>query len=102
MYFTKMIEWIWGKKRIMEVYLNVIEMGSGIYGIEAAAQSNFGKSAAHLSAEQAAQIVACFPNPKKFFVVHPQTKRVAWRYPQIIREMNNLRGDEDIDDFLKQ
>ncbi|MEI6184830.1 MAG: monofunctional biosynthetic peptidoglycan transglycosylase [Bacteroidota bacterium] len=101
MYFTKMIELVWGKKRIMEVYLNVIEMGPGIYGIEAAAQSNFNKKASQLNAEQAAQIVACFPNPKKFFVVHPQSRRVAWRYPQIIREMNNLRDDEDIDDFLK-
>lgn len=102
MYFTKMIEWIWGKQRIMEVYLNVIEMGPGVYGIEAAAQSNFGRSAAQLNAEQAAQIVACFPNPKKFLVTHPQTKRVAWRYPQILREMNNLRDDEDIVDFLKK
>lgn len=102
MYFTKMIEWFWGKQRIMEVYLNVIEMGPGIFGIEAAAQSNFNKHASQLSEEQAAKIVACFPNPKRFFVTHPISKRVIWRYPQIIREMNNLRDDEDVADFLKQ
>ena len=101
MYFTKMIEWIWGKQRIMEVYLNVIEMGPGVYGIEASAQSNFNKHASQLTEEQAAKIVACFPNPKKFFVVHPQTRRISWRYPQILREMNHLRDDEDIVDFLK-
>ena len=100
-YFTKMIEWIWGKQRIMEVYLNVIEMGPGVFGIEAAAESNFNKHASQLTETQAAQIIACLPNPKKFFVVHPQSRRVAWRYPQILREMNNLRDDEDIDDFLK-
>jgi len=99
-YFTKMIEWIWGKQRIMEVYLNVIEMGPGVFGIEAAAESNFNKHASQLTETQAAQIIACLPNPKKFFVVHPQSRRVAWRYPQILREMNNLRDDEDIDDFL--
>src|SRR4051812_9839364 len=53
-YFTKMIEWIWGKKRILEVYLNVIEMGKGVFGIEAASQSYFGKPAKNLSQKEAA------------------------------------------------
>eukprot|EP01136_Pigoraptor_vietnamica_P004071 Opistho-1_new@34036 len=66
MYFTKMIEWIWGKNRILEVYLNTIEMGPGIFGIEAAAQKYFGKKAKNLSRAEAAMIIACLPNPKRF------------------------------------
>ncbi|MDR2621961.1 MAG: monofunctional biosynthetic peptidoglycan transglycosylase [Dysgonamonadaceae bacterium] len=62
-YFTFLIETFWSKERIMEVYLNVIEMGKGIYGAEAAAQCYFKKSAENLSQYQAALIVAAFPNP---------------------------------------
>lgn len=94
-YFTKMIEWCWGKKRILEVYLNVIEMGPGIFGIEAAAQHYFGKPASRLSRTEAAMIIACLPNPKRF-TVKPQSARVSWRYPQILREMNNIEDDEDV------
>jgi monofunctional biosynthetic peptidoglycan transglycosylase len=94
-YFTKMIEWFWGKRRILEVYLNVIEMGPGIFGIEAAAQTYFGKPAARLTRTEAAMIIACLPNPRRF-TVKPMSRRVAWRYPQILREMNNIEDDEDI------
>ena len=100
MYFTKMIEWIWGKKRILEVYLNTIEMGPGVFGIEAAARYNFGKSAKNLSRAEAAMIVAAFPNPKKFSV-KPMSRRVAWRYPQIMQQMNNISDDEDVQALLK-
>jgi monofunctional biosynthetic peptidoglycan transglycosylase len=100
LYFTKMIELIWGKKRILEVYLNVIEMGPGIYGIEAAAQHYFHKSAKYLSRNEAAMIIACLPNPKRFSVV-PMSRRVAWSYPQILRQMNNIAGDEDVIALLK-
>lgn len=100
MYFTKMIEWLWGKKRILEVYLNVIEMGPGIFGIEAAAQKYFGKSAKNLTRSEAAMIIACLPNPKRF-TVKPISTRVAWRYPQILREMNNIEDDEDILALIK-
>lgn len=100
MYFTKMIEWIWGKDRILDVYLNTIEMGEGIFGIEAAAQHYFNTKAKNLSREEAAKIIACLPNPKKFTVV-PLSRRVAWRYPQILREMNNLSDDEDIIALIK-
>ena len=100
MYYTKLIEWIWGKQRILEVYLNVIEMGPGIYGIEAAAQKYFGKSAKNLSRTEAAMIIAALPNPKKF-AVKPMSHRVAWRYPQILREMNNIEDDPDISGLLK-
>ena len=100
MYFTKMIEWVWGKKRILEVYLNVIEMGPGIFGIEAAAQKYFGKTARNLSRTEAAMIIACLPNPKRFSV-QPISMRVGWRYPQILREMNNIEDDEDIRALIK-
>lgn len=62
-YFTVLIEWIWGKERILEVYLNVAEMGKGIYGAEAAAQELFGKKASELTRHEASLITACLPNP---------------------------------------
>lgn len=70
-YFTVLIEWIWGKRRIMEVYLNVIEMGPGVYGAEAAAQKYFNVPASKLSQQQCALIAACLPNPRKFLVAKP-------------------------------
>lgn len=65
-YFTKLIELMWGKKRIMEVYLNIIEFGDGIYGCEAAAQHYFNKSAKELTKTEAAQLAVSLPNPRKF------------------------------------
>ena len=65
-YFTVLIEAIWSKERIMEVYLNSIEMGNDVYGAEAAAQHWYGKSAANLSVNEAAGIAAILPNPRKF------------------------------------
>ncbi|MBQ7279660.1 MAG: monofunctional biosynthetic peptidoglycan transglycosylase [Bacteroidales bacterium] len=62
-YFTKLIEIFWGKKRIMEVYLNIIEFGDGIYGCEAASQHYFGHSAATLTKREAAQLAVCLPAP---------------------------------------
>ncbi len=70
-YFTYLIEWIWGKDRIMEVYLNVIEMGPCKFGIGAAAEDYFHTSAAKLSKDQAALIAACLPNPNKYSVSRP-------------------------------
>lgn len=70
-YFTVLIELLWGKERIMEIYLNVIEMGDGIYGVEAAAQEHFGVHASQLSRNQAALIAACLPNPRRFDAGHP-------------------------------
>lgn len=100
LFYTKLIEWVWGKQRIMEVYLNTIEMGRGIYGIEAAAQSYFHKPASRLSRQEAAMIVACLPNPKRFTVV-PLSRRVASRYPKIMRQMNNLDGDKDVAELIR-
>jgi len=99
-YFTFLIELFWGKQRILEVYLNVIETGPGCFGVEAAAQHYFKKSAKNLSRAEAAMIVAGFPNPKKF-TARPMTRRVSWRYPQILREMNNIETDEDVAALLK-
>ena len=99
-YFTKMIEWIWGKERILEVYLNVIEMGRGVYGTEAAAQAYFKKPASKLTRREAAMIAASLPNPKKFTVkpLHPQVlRRSAW----VQRQMAVLDGDADIQKLLQ-
>ncbi len=65
-YFTVLIELIWGKERIMEVYLNSIEMGDGVYGAEAAAQYWYRKNATDLTKREAAGIAAILPNPRKF------------------------------------
>jgi monofunctional biosynthetic peptidoglycan transglycosylase len=70
-YFTVLIELIWSKERIMEVYLNVIEMGDGIYGVEAASLEYFGVHASRLTTSQAALIAACLPNPRRFSPAHP-------------------------------
>jgi monofunctional biosynthetic peptidoglycan transglycosylase len=75
-------------------------MGPGIFGIEAAAQKYFGKHAKNLGRAEAAMIIASLPNPKKF-TVKPVSNRVAWRYPQILREMNNIQDDEDIMALIK-
>ncbi len=99
-YFTFMIELVWGKQRILEVYLNVAEMGKGIFGIEKAAQVYFKKSASKLTRTQAAMIAACLPNPKRY-VVNPPSKYIQRRYPWVLTQMNNLEGDEDIDKLLK-
>lgn len=99
-YFTFMIEKIWGKKRILEVYLNVAEMGPGVFGVEAAARYYFHKSAKDLTKSEAAQIAACLPNPVKF-TIKPMSKRVAFRYPWIMRQMNHLQADPDIIALLK-
>jgi len=65
-YWTFLIEWIWGKERIMEVYLNVAETGKGLYGVEAAAQQYFGCRASELNRYQSVSIAVCLPNPLKF------------------------------------
>lgn len=70
-WFTSLIELIWGKKRILEVYLNSIEMGNGIYGAEAAAQNYFGTTASKLSKYQAASVIAILPSPRKWNASKP-------------------------------
>jgi len=70
-WFTVLIEQIWGKRRIMEVYLNVAETGLGTYGVEAGAQRYFGKSAASLTPLEAARMAAALPQPKQRAVRNP-------------------------------
>jgi monofunctional biosynthetic peptidoglycan transglycosylase len=94
-YFTFMIELVWGKKRILEVYLNVIEMGDGIFSIEMAAQKYFNKSANKLSRQEAAMIAACLPNPKRF-KVKPPSRYVQARSRRIMQQMSFLEPDPDI------
>jgi monofunctional biosynthetic peptidoglycan transglycosylase len=94
-YFTFMIELIWSKERILETYLNVAEMGKGIFGIEAAAKSYFRKPASKLSRQEASLVAACLPNPKKYSV-KPASSYVSTRSRWIQRQMSQLEGDEDI------
>lgn len=99
-YFTFMIELIWGKKRILELYLNISEMGKGVYGIEAAAQKYFNKPALKLTRSEAAMIAACLPNPKEF-TVKPISRHVAGKFPWILIQMINLQDDPDIQILLQ-
>lgn len=94
-YFTFMIELIWGKKRILEVYLNEAEMGKGIFGIEAAAQRYFKHSAKKLTKVEAAMIASSLPNPVRF-TVKPTSRYVSRKYPWVMRQMNNLGADPDV------
>jgi monofunctional biosynthetic peptidoglycan transglycosylase len=71
-WFTFLIEHLWTKRRIMEMYLNVAETGLGTYGVEAGAQRYYGKSAAHLSPAEAARMAAALPSPKKRSVKNPR------------------------------
>jgi monofunctional biosynthetic peptidoglycan transglycosylase len=79
--FTLLLEWLWPKERILEVYLNVAEFGPGIYGAEAAAQKFFGKPAAKMNAAECAQLAAVLPNPRKWRADRPGPyvqSRVDW------------------------
>ncbi|RZS95609.1 monofunctional biosynthetic peptidoglycan transglycosylase [Cecembia calidifontis] len=89
-YFTFLIETFWSKERIMEVYLNVIEMGEGIYGIEAAAQYYFKKPAENLSRQEAALIAAVLPNPRRWSPARP-TPYIQGRQVWILGQMNNIK-----------
>lgn len=91
-YFTFLIELFWSKERIMEVYLNVIEMGPGIYGAEAASKHYFNKPAKKLSRSESAAIAAILPNPLKWSASKPTlyiNKKKAW----ILRRMQTLETD---------
>lgn len=99
-YFTFMIENVWGKKRILEMYLNVAETGKGIFGVEAAARHYFHTSAKSLTSKQAAMIASCLPNPSTY-TIKPLSKRVSYRYPWILRQINALQKDPDIQALLK-
>ena len=95
-YFTVTIELLWSKQRIMEVYLNSIEMGPGIYGAEAASQVYFHKSAADLSKRQAALLVAAFPNPRQRNPGQPSPylQRRASKIQRLMRQIGPVHLDQ--------
>ena len=90
-YFTILIELMWDKHRIMEVYLNVIETGDGIYGVDAVAWQHFGRGADRLTRANCALIAATLPNPLKYSTKEP-SQYILKRQTQIMRQMRNLGG----------
>ena len=88
-YFTALIELVWGKHRIMEVYLNSIEMGDGIYGAEAVAQWHFGRSASELTRPNCALVAARLPNPIKFSSKEPSPYMLR-RQTDIMKQMRHI------------
>ncbi len=90
-YFTVLIEIFWSKKRILEVYLNVIEMGDGIYGAEAATRFYYRKPATQLSKRQAALLIAVLPNPRRWTPAKP-TPYIYKKQYLILRNMRRIRN----------
>jgi len=99
-YFTFSIEILWTKKTILEHYLNIAEMGKGIFGVQAAARAYFGKDAKDLTRMEAAQIAACLPNPKRLSV-KPLSGYVASRANAIVVQMGYLEGDPDVAELIR-
>ncbi len=99
-FITFTIETGWTKRMILERYLNIAEMGRGVFGVQAAAKKYFNKDAKNLTRGEAAQIAACLPNPKKY-TVKPLSGYVANRYDDIMRQMNNLEADPDVQEIIK-
>lgn len=99
-YFTALIELLWSKQRIMEVYLNSIETGDGIYGVEAVARLHFGKSAKELTRAECALIAATLPNPRRYSSLKP-SKYIIGRQHKIETNMKYIpkfpAENEDID-----
>lgn len=97
-YFTLLIEGFWPKRRILEIYLNTAEFGSGTYGAEAAAQRFFHKSAARLSRSDAAVLAAVLPNPARLSAAAP-SRYVQQRRDWILKQMQALGGSEMLDEI---
>ena len=93
-YFTLLIELLWSKQRILEVYLNVIETGDGVYGVEAASQRYFHRSSRSVGAEQAALLAGTLPNPRKWAPPHSPL-HVFRRQNWILRQMPAFVGREE-------
>ncbi len=100
-YFTGLIELVWGKKRILEMYLNVAEMGEGIFGIQAAAKHYFNKDAFLLTKNEAAWIASILPNPVLYEIDNP-TKAISKKHNKILLFMNNLATDKDVLTLIKK
>jgi monofunctional biosynthetic peptidoglycan transglycosylase len=97
-YFTVLIETLWPKRRILEVYLNIAEMGDGVWGVQAASRRYFGKPASGLTAREAALLAAVLPNPRRLRANRPSAyveERRAW----ILRQMEQLGGTAYIRQF---
>ena len=90
-YFTVLLQALWPKERILEVYLNVAQFGRGIYGVEAAARHFYREPAARLTASQAALLAAVLPSPVRWHVDRP-SRFVAWKQQWILGQMRNLGG----------
>ncbi|MNP38568.1 Penicillin-binding protein 2D [compost metagenome] len=88
-----MMERMWSKRRILEVYMNSVEFGKNLYGIEAASQHYYGKSAHSLTREQAAFLAALLPNPK-YYQDHRNDRKVQYRKRIILRYMNSTQIPE--------
>jgi monofunctional glycosyltransferase len=99
-YFTVLLEVTLDKRRILELYLNIAEMGPGVFGIEAAARHYFGKPARGLTPEEAALIAACLPNPKVYRADRP-SRRVRAKAEWILGQARALRGSHDIAVLLR-
>jgi len=97
-YFTVLIEGLWPKERILEVYLNIVEFGDGVFGVEAAARQYFHKPASRLSAREAALLAAVLPNPHRYHAAHPSPyvrKRQVW----ILQQMHQLGGEHYLEEI---
>jgi len=92
-WFTVLIELFWSKERILEVYLNVVEFGEGVYGAESASQHHYGKSVARVGANEAARLAAVLPNPKRMSAGNP-SPYVQRRAAQIMSEVRRLGGPD--------
>lgn len=99
-YFTFMIEKIWGKKRILEMYLNTSEMGIGVFGVEAASEYYFNKPAKDLSKNEAARIAAALPSPRKYNV-NPPSSYISRRARNIEKQMRNIQGSKELKNILE-
>ena len=91
-YFTVLIEAIWGKKRIIEVYINIVELGKGIYGVDTAANEFFNKNGEEINLNEAALMAVALPNPIIYDLSKPSTymfRRKNW----ILKQVNNLGGE---------
>jgi len=97
-YFTVLLETFWGKRRILETYLNIVEFGDGIYGVEAAAQYYFRKPASRLNSEEAAILAAVLPNPRRYKVKSP-SPYVRDRQQWILQQMYQLDVSSQVKKF---
>lgn len=97
-WYTALVELMWPKARIIEVYVNIAEFGDGIYGAQAAAQTFFGKDASQLAPAEAARLAAVLPNPKRYSAANPGPY-VQRRTRQVQRQMRQIGGQSYLDRF---